>query len=112
MQLLEQMGAGVEAIAPILQIMERHPLEDFGMPGSMVHFVERFFNKGDEEQLLESLRRRPTCHTVWMLNRIMNGSEEVQQYLELMEEIANNQNLEMEIRERAKEYLDFQNSKS
>jgi len=38
-----------------------------------VHFVERFFGKGYEERLLASVARKPTLHTTWMLNRVING---------------------------------------
>lgn len=111
MMQLEQEGAGLELVTPILQIMERHPLDDFGVPGAMVHFVEQFFRNGYEERLVESLTRRPACHTVWMLNRIINGSEDTQEYLELLEAIAGREDLEPEIRERAQEYLEFQENR-
>ena len=104
----EQEGAGLELVTPILQIMERHPLDDFGVPGAMVHFVEQFFGHGYEEKLVESLKRRPASHTVWMLNRIINGSENIQEYMELLKDIAGREDLEPEIRERAQEYIEFQ----
>lgn len=105
---IEQEGAGLELVTPILQIMERHPLDDFGVPGAMVHFVEQFFGHGYEEKLVESLKRRPASHTVWMLNRIINGSENIQEYMELLKDIAGREDLEPEIRERAQEYIEFQ----
>jgi hypothetical protein len=40
-----------------------------------VHFIEKFYRKGYEEKLLESISRRPTFHTVWMLNRLINGAK-------------------------------------
>ena len=98
----------MELVTPILQIMERHPLDDFGVPGAMVHFVEQFFGHGYEEKLVESLKRRPASHTVWMLNRIINGSENIQEYMELLKDIAGREDLEPEIRERAQEYIEFQ----
>jgi hypothetical protein len=65
---------GVEIIEPILRFMEEHPSIDFGAPGPLVHFVERFYGKGYEEKLIESIKRKPTAHTVWMLNRVINGT--------------------------------------
>ncbi|AEH02096.1 hypothetical protein [Lacinutrix sp. 5H-3-7-4] len=59
----------------LFSILENNPDKDFGMPGSIVHFLEGFYKKGYEEKLIESLNRKPTSHTVWMLNRIMNDSE-------------------------------------
>lgn len=111
MEEIEREGAGIETITPILQIMERHPLEDFGMPGEMVHFVEKFYRKGYEERLVESLKRRPASHTVWMLNRIINGSAEKEKYISLLDEITKNNDLEEEIRMRAQEYIDYQSNR-
>lgn len=59
---LEVEGVGIEAVTPLLELMERHPMDDFGMPGAIVHFVERFYKNGYEELLIESVKRRPTMH--------------------------------------------------
>jgi hypothetical protein len=63
---------GSEAVEPILRFMEEHPAIDFGTPGALVHFAERFYGDGYEERLLDSISRRPTRHTIWMLNRVVN----------------------------------------
>lgn len=69
-------GVGLEAVEPVLEFIERHPALDFGMPGALVHFVERFHRNGYDERLLASLARRPTPHTAWMLNRLINGTSD------------------------------------
>jgi hypothetical protein len=69
-------GAGTETIEPILRFIEDHPGLDFGTPGSLVHFVERFHGMGYERKLLESIARKPTSHSVWMLNRLINGTQD------------------------------------
>jgi hypothetical protein len=68
-------SAGLEVVEPILRFMEAHPVWDYGMPGPLVHFVERFYGKGYEQRLIDSIDRKPTFHTVWMLNRIINGQK-------------------------------------
>lgn len=103
---LEIGGAGIEAVTPLLQLMERHPLDDFGMPGAIVHFVERFYKNGYEQLLVESIKRRPAMHTVWMLNRIKNGCQDKTTYIELLKGIAENPVIEEEIRNSAKEFSD------
>jgi hypothetical protein len=70
---LPKSGTGLSAVRPILEFMEEHPELDLGAPGPLVHFVEEFYRKGYEAELLASIARRPTAHTVWMLNRIVNG---------------------------------------
>ncbi|HEX4862000.1 MAG TPA: hypothetical protein VFV07_12235 [Rhizomicrobium sp.] len=67
-------GAGLEAVDAVLSFMEAHPEIEYGMPGALVRFVERSSGKGYEERLLKSISRRPTAHTIWMLNRLINGS--------------------------------------
>ncbi len=107
MEEIKALGAGAELIEPILQMMERHPLADFGMPGEMVHFVESFLPQY-EEYLVASLKRRPAMHTVWMLNRCINGSSKKDEYTALLKEISENEALEQEIRSSALEFYDFQ----
>jgi hypothetical protein len=69
-------NVGVESVEPILRFMEEHPELEYGMPGPLVHFIEEFHLKGYEERLIESVGRRPTMLTVWMLNRVLNGTKE------------------------------------
>ncbi len=102
---LEIQNVGIEAVEPLLQLMERHPLDDFGMPGAIVHFVERFYKKGYEELLVKSIKRKPTMHTVWMLNRIKNGSENKKDYIELMNDIINRNDVEDEIKNQARAFV-------
>lgn len=65
---------GIDAVEPVLRFIECHPHLHIGMPGALVHFVECFSGKGYERLLLESLERRPTFTTVWMLNRVINDT--------------------------------------
>ena len=95
----------LDSVQPLLRLMERHPLTDFGSPGPIVHFVERFYKKGYEEELLLSLKRMPTLHTVWMLNRLINGTDQAEVYLELLKEISENASYNTEIREEALHFL-------
>lgn len=103
---LEVEGVGIEAVMPLLGLMERHPMDDFGMPGAIVHFVERFYKNGYEELLIGSVKRRPTMHTVWMLNRVMNGSENKNDYLKIMKEVTERSDVEEAIKNSASEFMD------
>ena len=97
-QEIEESDIGLAAVEPLLQFIERHPLSDFGMPGSIVHFVETFYKKGYEQLLIDSVKRRPAMHTVWMLNRVKNGEENQQRYIEILNDIVQNKDIEEEIR--------------
>jgi hypothetical protein len=73
---LRKDDAGLEAVCVVLKFMEDHPTFDFGTPGPLVHFVEKFYGRGYEPELFASITRRPTTHTVWLLNRIINGTRQ------------------------------------
>ena len=104
MEEIEEHYNQLDSVQPLLRLMERHPLTDFGSPGPIVHFVERFYKKGYEELLL-SLKRMPTLHTVWMLNRLINGTDQAEVYLDLLKEISENASYNKEIREEALHFL-------
>jgi hypothetical protein len=72
---LEELDISGESIHPLLEVLERNAQIDFGMPGPIVHYLERFYRNGYEEKLIDSIKRKPTSHTLWMLNRIINGSQ-------------------------------------
>jgi len=105
MEEIEENYNQLDSVQPLLRLMERHPLTDFGSPGPIVHFVERFYKKGYEEELLLSLKRMPTLHTVWMLNRLINGTDQAKFYLDILKEISENASCDKEIREEALHFL-------
>ena len=80
---------------PLLRILEKNSDFDFGMPGQIVHTLEKYYKKGLEEELFKSLNRKPTFYTLWMLNRIINGTSDTKEkegYMEMLKSI-----LKMEI---------------
>ena len=95
----------LDSVQPLLQLMERHSLTYFGSPGEIVHFVEKFYKKGYEEKLIASLKRMPTVHTIWMLNRIINGADNSEYYLDLLKQISKDKYYDKEIREEALHFL-------
>ena len=104
---------GIEYIEKILTFMENNPEIDYGMPGPVVHYVERFFRKGYEGLLYDSIVRKPTIHTLWMLNRIINSPDltDKERYMQLLKNIAENPNESNDIKNEANEYLQYQISK-
>ncbi|MGP1375942.1 MAG: hypothetical protein ACTTKS_00005 [Bulleidia sp.] len=93
------------SVKPLLQLMERNPLIHFGDPGAIVHFVETFYKKGYEEELVDSIKRKPALHTVWMLNRLINGADNKEYYLSLLKEICKNKLNDKKIRDEALYFL-------
>jgi len=95
-------------ISELLSLYEENPNFDFGMPGALTHFLESFYRNGYEEKLIESIHRKPTMHTLWMLNRIINGTntKEVKKtYIQELNNLAKNHKLDKSIRDLAREYI-------
>ena len=100
----------VQAIAPILQLFENYPDIDYGMPGPLVHFLESFYKNGYENKLIESIKRKPTLHTLWMLNRIINSvnEEEKLNYISILKSVAESPKVDASVQAEARHYLDLQ----
>jgi len=93
----------------IIRFMEDHPSLEFGTPGPLVHFVEQFYRNGYEERLVESVKRAPTPHTVWLLNRIINGAtaaDERAALIATMADVVHNPRANAETLERARFFLE------
>ena len=103
-------GYKSEAIEPLLQLFERHPIAYFGDPGAIVHFIEQFGGEY-EDSLAASVKRTPTSTTVWMLNRCINAGEYVEEFMDILKEIAGRTDVDKTIAERAQEYVEFQESR-
>ncbi len=108
-------GVGFYAVEPVFRFMESHPDLDYGSPGPLVQFAESFWALDEkrryEEKLIESLNRAPTFHTIWMLNRLINGeqnSEEKVRLISIMQRIANDTALEPYLREGAADFFEWQ----
>ena len=80
MEEIEENYNQLDSVQPLLRLMERHPLTDFGSPGPIVHFVERFYKKGYEE-------------------------DQAEVYLDILKGISENASCDKEIREEALHFL-------
>jgi hypothetical protein len=100
---------GIETVEPILRFMEANPSIDYGMPGPLVHYMEKFYRKGYEQKLVESVERNPTSHTVGMLNRLINGTRDAavkRKYIGVMERARLNPRADEDTVRRASHYLE------
>ena len=100
---------GSEAVESILRFMEEHPGVDYGTPGALVHFVERFGKKDYDDKLLASVERKPVAHTVWMLNRMINGAktpQELEPLVTVMDRVTRNPQADTETVQSATEFLE------
>lgn len=96
-------------IEPLFRILENNPEYDFGMPGRIVHSLETYYKKGLEEELLKSINRKPTFYTIWMLNRVLNGTSDVKEqkhYLNVLKSILH-RNVSNYLREQVQHLIDL-----
>jgi hypothetical protein len=101
-------GADVDdtTFAEAFRFIERNAHADLGTPGPLIHFLERFYPRYCD-CLVESARRCPTSYTVWMLNRILNGSPSEREHSELLgllASVAGNPDADPEIRSQARRF--------
>lgn len=110
-EIIKSRNIGTKVIIPLLELLERNPLVNFGRPGAIVHYLEKI--DGYEEQLVKSIEKVPTRHTVWMLNRCINAHDEKEsEYMSLLKNVASRNDIDSSIKECAKEFLEFQESES
>lgn len=98
------------AVRPILVFMEQHSNWDLGSPGPLVHFAEQFFSPVYVQELVASVGRKATAHTLWMLNRVINGetdSERRKQLINLMAQIASTPGVNPEVANEARDFAAF-----
>ncbi|MFO0938293.1 MAG: hypothetical protein U0798_17445 [Gemmataceae bacterium] len=69
---LQAVSNPVECVPVLLRTMERLDDVELGTPGPIVHTLENWRGKY-EELLTQSVRRKPTPLSVWMVNRILNA---------------------------------------
>jgi hypothetical protein len=100
--------AGLESVTAILKFMEENPAFDFGAPGPLAHFMEKFYRRGYEAELVGSLSRRPTVPTISLLNRLINGTkqaEERERYFDALRQVETHPLADDEMKRLAAKYL-------
>lgn len=94
----------------IFDYFEQHPMEELGMPGSLVHFIESFY-PAYAPRLLRSLSDAPNVSAVLMTNRILNSNlaaTDRAEYLSALKAVASNTLAKPEVQESARQFLEYQ----
>lgn len=106
---LEKLPNQRDAIPAIFGFVEDNADKELGSPGPLVHFIE---SEDDYHLgLKSSIDRKPTVLTVWMVNRIINGSskKERQIWLGKLQDVCNNASSDDNAKAFAKEFIEHQN---
>jgi len=96
-------------LEPVIRFIEENPDTEYGEPGALVNFAESYYKNGYEELLVSSVRRRPTRHSLWMLNRMINdlSNPDRDSYIALMRASAGWSELNEEARAEVSMYLAY-----
>ena len=98
------------AIPALFAVIERMPDTEMGTPGPLVHTLEQM--RGDyEHELAQSIRRQPATLSVWMVNRILNGTRDSRQrqvYLHLLRVAAEHPSAPDSVRHEAEHFIQHQ----
>ena len=97
------------ACAPVMfRTMERLDSVELGTPGPLVHTLETW-RGGYEELLAQSVRRKPTPLSVWMVNRILNARPpDAESWMALLWSVAENPGTSAEAKAAATGFIDYQ----
>ena len=102
-----------ETIPSIFSFFEKHPLEDMGAPGSLVHFVEHSYPRY-KEVLLASVRERPSYNAILMINRILNSqltAAERHEYLSSLRAVVASPTCPKPLVSEARHFIDYQSGR-
>ena len=101
-------------VVVILQFIENNPALDYGSPGALVFFVEKFYRRGYESRLLDSLSRHPVSQTLTMLNRLINGTKGIEdrdRLISVVENVIKHPSADTPTRHLAQHYIKRYNGK-
>jgi hypothetical protein len=99
-----------ELVPAIFRFFELYPLNEYGIPGTLVHLVEKFW-PSYESVLLDSLARQPSRATISMMNRVLNSklSDDARNsYTQALKQVAANTLIAPELSAYAQELVDYQ----
>jgi len=95
----------------LFALMERLSDSDLGTPGPLVHTMETRIGSY-ERFLVESINRKPTDLSVWMVNRILNGPEENKAFwMDVLVIASEHPSATQLIKDQAKRFIELQKKK-
>jgi len=98
------------AIPAMFGVMERMPDVEMGTPSPLVHTLEQMRGRY-ESDLVESIKWQPAGLSVWMVNRILNATRDLEQrqfYMDLLRFAAEHPKAPESIRHEAKRFIQHQ----
>ena len=101
---------GEECVEFLINFMSDNPNIDYGMPGPIVHFIEKYPIEYYLEFLLKAIAKKPNDTLLWMLNRITNVADNInrEKYIDVFKKTAERKDIDAITKDTALEFYQFQ----
>ena len=101
---------GEEYVEFLINFMSDNPDIDYGVPGPVVHFIEKYPVDFYLGFLLKAIERKPNDTLLWMLNRIANVSDkkDKKKYMDVFQKTAKRKDIDAITKDTALRFYKFQ----
>lgn len=101
---------GEEYVEFLINFMSDNPDIDYGVPGPVVHFIEKYPIDFYLGFLLKAIERKPNDTLLWMLNRIANVSDkkDKKKYMDVFQKTAKRKDIDAVTKDAALDFYKFQ----
>lgn len=101
---------GEEYVEFLINFMSDNPNIDYGMPGPIVHFVEKYPIEYYLGFLLEAIEKKPNSTLLWMLNRITNVADKIskENYIDVFKRTMERKDIDAITKDTALRFYEFQ----
>ena len=112
-EILDEMynnGIGKEYVEFLINFMSDNPDIDYGMPGPIVHFIEKYPIEYYLGFLLKAIEKKPNDTLLWMLNRITNVADKInkEKYIDVFKKTTERKDIDAITKDTALQFYKFQ----
>ena len=101
---------GEEYVEFLINFMSDNPNIDYGMPGPIVHFIEKYPIEYYLGFLLKAIETKPNATLLWMLNRITNVADKInkEKYVDVFRKTTERKDIDAVTKDTALQFYKFQ----
>lgn len=101
---------GEEYVEFLINFMSDNPNIDYGMPGPIVHFIEKYPIEYYLGFLLKAIETKPNATLLWMLNRITNVADKInkEKYVDVFKKTTERKDVDAVTKDTALQFYKFQ----
>ena len=97
-------------VESLINFIMSHPDIDYGMPGPVVHYIEKYPTDYYVVKLLKAIEQKPNDTLLWMLNRIVNDTydENKEKYISIFKNTIERKDIDDITKEVAEKFYNYQ----